>query len=205
MKYSSIVEALTEVRLDRAGDHVAAGVGHQATHAGDLADLHHVPSGARADHHVDGVELLGLERASMAVRDLVGGLGPDLHFLLAALAVGDDALAELVLDLVGLLLVAVEDLGLLDRRLDVLDRDREARPRGEAEAEVLDGIEAAATYGLGVLAARVSTILPMSFLSSGSRYSNPSGSVALKNSRPAVGLVVLRLAVLVGARSSGGT
>ena len=55
------LEALTEVRLDRAGDHVAAGVGHQAAHAGDLADLHHVPAGTRADHHVDGVELLGLE------------------------------------------------------------------------------------------------------------------------------------------------
>ena len=52
------VEALTEVRLDRAGDHVTTGVGHQATHAGDLADLHHVAASTRAHHHLDGVELL---------------------------------------------------------------------------------------------------------------------------------------------------
>src|SRR4029078_10420087 len=39
-------QTLTEVRLDGAGDHVTARVGHQATHAGDLPDLHHVPSGA---------------------------------------------------------------------------------------------------------------------------------------------------------------
>ena len=87
-------QALAEVRLDRPGDHVASGVGHEAAHAGDLADLHHVPSGAGADHHVDGVERLGLEELLHRLAHLLGGLGPDLHFLLAPLTVGDDALAE---------------------------------------------------------------------------------------------------------------
>ena len=41
---------------------------------------------------------------------LVGGVGPDLDFLLAPLVVGDDAPLELLLDLLGFLLVAVEDL-----------------------------------------------------------------------------------------------
>ena len=106
-------QALAEVRLDRPGDHVATGVGHEAAHAGDLADLHHVPAGARAHHHVDGVELLGAQRLLHGVTDLLGGLGPDAHLLLAALTVGDDAPPELRLDLVGLLLELVEDRLLL--------------------------------------------------------------------------------------------
>ena len=141
-------QALTEVRLDRAGDHVAAGVGHQAAHAGDLADLHHVPAGARAHHHLDGVELLGLEASLHRRPAPVGGLGPDLDLLLPALAVGDDAPAELGLDLLRFLLVAVEDLLLLRRGLDVLDRDGEARLGGVAVAEVLDAVERLGHLGL---------------------------------------------------------
>ena len=60
-------EALTEVRLDRARDDLTTRVGHQATHAGDLAHLHDVAAGARADHHLDGVELLARPaRSAMA-------------------------------------------------------------------------------------------------------------------------------------------
>ena len=39
----------------------------------------------------------------------VVAVGPDLDLLLDALAVGDDAAPELLLDLVGLVLVAIED------------------------------------------------------------------------------------------------
>ena len=66
-------QALTEVGLDRPGDHVAPGVGHEAAHAGDLADLHHVPAGTRAHHHVDGVELVLLQLALHRVTHLFGG------------------------------------------------------------------------------------------------------------------------------------
>ncbi len=101
-------QALAEVRLDRARDDLALRVGHQATHARDLADLHDVPPGSRVGHHVDRVGLseLRLHRDL----DLVGRLGPDRDQLLAALVVGDDALAVLHLDLLGLLLVLVQDL-----------------------------------------------------------------------------------------------
>ncbi len=141
-------QALTGVRLDRPGDHVAARVGHQATHAGDLADLHHVPSGTGADHHVDGVELLGREERLHGLAHLLGGLGPDLHFLLAPLAVGDDAPAEVLLLLLGLLLVVGQDCLLLRRRLHVVDGDGQARLGRVVEAEVLDGVEAVADVGL---------------------------------------------------------
>ena len=144
-------EPLTEVALDGSRDHVASGVGHQAAHAGDLADLHHVPSGTGAHHHVDGVELLGGETPLHRLPHLVGGVGPDLHLLLAPLTVGDDALPELLLDLVGFLLVVVEDPALLGRGRDVVDGDGEAGPGGEAEAQVLDAVEAGGHLGLGVV------------------------------------------------------
>ena len=135
------LETLTEVLLDRPRDHVTARVGDEAAHAGDLAHLRHVAAGAGADHHVDRVEALGGELGLHRLLHLGGRIGPDAHLLLAALAVGDDAAAELALDLVGLRLVAVEDLALLRRRLDVVDRHGQPGLRREAVAEVLQGVE----------------------------------------------------------------
>ena len=48
-------QALAEVRLDRPRDDLALRVGDEATHAGELADLHDVPARARVGHHVDRV------------------------------------------------------------------------------------------------------------------------------------------------------
>ena len=135
------LEAFTEVLLDRARDHVTTRVGHEAAHAGDLTHLRHVPASTRADHHVDRVEPLGLELGLHRVLHLGRGVGPDADFHVAPLAVGDDAAAELVLDLVGLGLVAVEDLALGLRRLDVVDRHREAALRRVAVADGLDRVE----------------------------------------------------------------
>jgi hypothetical protein len=152
MKYSSIVEALTEVRLDRAGDHVAAGVGHQAAHAGDLAHLHHVPSGAGSHHHVDRVELLLLEGGLHGGAHLVGGVGPDLHLLLAPLAVGDDAPAELLLDLVGLAPRSRRgSRPLLRRGAHVVDRHGETRRDAKRKQRSFSASSDSATVGLVVL------------------------------------------------------
>ena len=60
-----------------------------------------------------GLNVVLLQLALHRGAHLFGGRGPDLHFLLAPLTVGDDALEELVLDLLGPLLVAVEDLALV--------------------------------------------------------------------------------------------
>ena len=98
----------------------------EATHAGDLTHLRHVAAGARADHHVDRVEPLRLELELHRLLNFGGGVGPDAYFLLTALAVGDDAAAELVLDLVGASLVLVEECLLGLRGLDVVDRHRQA-------------------------------------------------------------------------------
>src|SRR5690606_1008629 len=74
---------------------------------------------------------------------------PALDLLLLALAVGDDALAELLLDLVGLFLVAVEDLVLVGRGPHVVDRHGEPRTGGPVEAELLHRVERAGGDRLG--------------------------------------------------------
>src|SRR5262245_21814913 len=132
-------QALAEVRLDRPRDDLALRVGHQAAHAGDLADLHDVPAGTRVGHHVDRVGLaeLGLHR----VLDLVGRIGPDRDELLTALVVGDDALAVLGLDPRRVLLVPVQDLRLVGRGRDVLDAEGHAGSGGVVEPDVLQVVE----------------------------------------------------------------
>ena len=132
-------QALAEVRLDRPRDDLALRVGHEAAHARDLADLHDVPAGTRVGHHVDRVRLaeLGLH----GVLHLVGRLGPDRDELLPALVVGDDALAVLALDLRGVLLVPVQDRGLVRRGRDVLDAERHTGSRRVVEPDVLQVVE----------------------------------------------------------------
>jgi hypothetical protein len=94
-------EAFAVARLDGSRNHVAARVGDQPAHAGDLAHLQHVAASTRTDHHVERVELHRLERDLHRVLDLGGRLGPDLDLFLTTLPIGDDTATELLLDLVG--------------------------------------------------------------------------------------------------------
>jgi len=55
------VQALAEVRRDRRLDDRAVRLGHQAAHAGQLADLRGGTARAGVGHHVDGVERLLLD------------------------------------------------------------------------------------------------------------------------------------------------
>src|SRR5439155_16454486 len=73
--------------------------------------------------------------------DLLGGLVPALRNRLLALLGGDVALLVLALDLLGLALVAVEDLLLVGRRDDVVLRDRDPGLGGVVEAEVLERVQ----------------------------------------------------------------
>ena len=88
-------QALTEVGLDRDFDGLTGGVGHQATHAGQLTDLAHGSTGAGVRHHIDGVE--PAQVLLQGVGNLVGGLFPLGHGQAVAFVVGDiAALVELV-------------------------------------------------------------------------------------------------------------
>ena len=143
-------QSLAERRGDRALDDVAVRRGHESAHAGELADLQLRAAGLRVDEHVDRVQLgrvlvLGadvlVDRLVELVADLLGRRGPDVDDLVVALAVGDDALLELLLDLVGGL-ARLRDLGVLLGRADhVLEAHRRAGDRREAVAERLEAVD----------------------------------------------------------------
>ena len=65
------VQAFAEVGRDRRLDDRAVRLGHQAAHAGQLADLRRAAARARVGHHVDGVERLLLHLLAVAVDDLL--------------------------------------------------------------------------------------------------------------------------------------
>ena len=143
-------ETLAERRGDRALDDVARRVGHEAAHAGELADLQLGAAGLGVDHHVDRVQLrrLGVLRRDVAVDRLVqlvahllGGCGPDVDDLVVAFAGGDDALLELALDL-GDLGAGLRDHVVLHRRADhVLQAHRRAGHGHVVVPEVLEVVD----------------------------------------------------------------
>ena len=156
------VQPLAEVRRDRRLDDGAVRLRHQAAHAGELADLRGRAARAGVGHHVDGVERLlehgaallsfiGAQPSFLASQSMTGslpeaihhGLGhhvagptPDVHHLVVALALGDQAGGVLRLDLLHLLLGVGDDLALLRRHLHVVHRDRHAGAGGQREAGV---------------------------------------------------------------------
>src|SRR5437773_4275691 len=138
-------EAFAEVRRDRRLDDLARGLGHETAHACQLADLLLAAPRAGVGHHVDRVELAALlaalELAEHLLRDELRGVRPDVDDLVVALAVRDDAVLVLLLDLVHLV-ARLRDVPLLRRRdVHVVDPDRQPRERRVAEAEVLQLVE----------------------------------------------------------------
>src|SRR4051812_958982 len=132
-------QALHEVGLDRSLDDLALRIRHQASHAGQLADLLERATGTRVGHHEDRVE--DVQVLLHRLTHLVGGRRPLLDDALVALLLRDQARVVLVLDLAHLALVTVEDLLLLGRNHDVVLRHRDAGLRREPEAEVLERVE----------------------------------------------------------------
>ena len=141
-------QALAEVRLDRAVDDLALRVRHQASHAGQLADLLDVPAGSRVRHHVDGVELV--EVGGHRLSDVLVRGRPHVDDLTVTLVLGDEAAVVLLLDAGDLLVARGEQAGLLVRDLDVVDGDGDAGARGVVEAETLDLVEDARHLRRGV-------------------------------------------------------
>ena len=132
-------QALHEVGLDRALDDLALRIRHQAAHAGQLADLLEGAAGAGVGHHEDRVQLV--ERLLHRLRDVFGGLRPEVDDLLVALLLGDEAALVELLDVRHPLLVAGEDLLLRQRDDDVVLRDRDPGLGRVVEAERLDLVE----------------------------------------------------------------
>ena len=98
-------QAFAEVRGDRPFDDFARRFRHQTAHAGELIHLLAIAARAGIDHQVNRVQFLAalvmLESAEHDVGNLVTRVRPDVDDLVVTLAIGDDALAILLLDLVG--------------------------------------------------------------------------------------------------------
>src|SRR5690606_1052397 len=136
------VEALAEVRADRQLDGLARRVRHQATHAGELADLLGVTTRARLGHHVERVERhVLLEVLEHGVLDLLRGVVPQADDLVEALALREEAALGRLLDAGQLALGLLDQLLLLLGDRHVVDADRDARGRRELEAVLLQAVE----------------------------------------------------------------
>ena len=113
-------EAFLEVGDDRALDDLAGRLRHQAAHAGELAHLRRRTAGAGMRHHVDRVDLrlgalLGrrLHRRDFLHHrfgDLLGALRPGVDDLVVLLALGDQAVVVLLLELLDQLAGVLDDL-----------------------------------------------------------------------------------------------
>ena len=139
-------EALAEVRADRRLDDLARRLGHQAAHAGQLADLLLAAAGARVGHDVDRVE------AALACR----GAPSRLNIASAIFSVTSDHTAmtlfrrsPLVIapsryccsTLITSLRAALHQGRLVLRDDQVLDADRHAGARGIGEAHLLQPVQ----------------------------------------------------------------
>ena len=134
------LEAFTEVRRDRRLDDLARRLGHQAAHARQLTNLLLRTARARVGHDVDRVEVAArlvelLHLPEHRVRDLLGDFRPDGDDLVVALAVGDRAFVVLPFDLDHFGAGVLDQCRLFRRDDQVVDADRQARPRRVGEAE----------------------------------------------------------------------
>ena len=138
-------KTFAEVGNDRALDNLAGRFGHQAAHAAELLDLGLVTPRAGIDHHEQRrslvLAIVVLDFAVERIGDRVGRLGPDVHDLLVALAIGDHTVAVLLGDLFDLFVGLGDDLLLLlgDHHID--DTDGSAGTGGFLETEGLEVIE----------------------------------------------------------------
>ena len=143
-------QAFTEVGLDGDLNGTAGGIGHQATHTGQLTDLSHGATGAGVRHHVDGVELVQV--ALQSVGDILGGLLPLLDHQTVTLVVGDIALAVEVFDLHHLALGLLHQLILDGRHHHVGNGHGDSALGGILIAQSLDPVQHLGGDGKAVLA-----------------------------------------------------
>src|SRR5690554_166115 len=142
-------QTFAEVRGDRGLDDRAVRLGHQAAHAGQLADLGRATTRTGVRHHVHGVEGLLQDLFALAVDDLVlgqvghhrlghfvVGLGPEVDHLVVFLALGHQTGSVLGFDFLHFLSGGIDDASLLGRDLEVVHADRHAGQGRVGEAGV---------------------------------------------------------------------
>src|SRR5207249_2836391 len=123
-------QSLAEVGENRALDDFAGRLGHQAAHAGQLANLLLRATGFAVHHHEDGIQfgpaVVVFHGGVHDVGNLVRRVRPDVDDLVVALAVGDDAAAVLFLDFADVVMRLANHHGFLPRHDHVVDADGNA-------------------------------------------------------------------------------
>ncbi len=143
-------EPFLEVGDDRALDDLARRLGHQAAHAGELTHLRRRAARAGMRHHVDRVDLgfgallgrglRGRDFLHHRFGDLLGALRPGVDHLVVLLALGDQAVIVLLLEVLDLLAGVFDDLLLGARHHHVVLAERDAGLEGVVEAERHDAV-----------------------------------------------------------------
>src|SRR6185437_9477525 len=138
-------ETFTEVGRDGRFNDFARRLGHEAAHAGELANLLFGSASAGISHHVNRVHAAGLVQLLHIVEHLVGhffrDVGPDFNNFVIALAVGDGAVKVLLLDVDHLLFGFADQVLLVIGDDHVINADGQAGLGGKAEADFLYLVE----------------------------------------------------------------
>ncbi len=142
-------QAFLEVGNDRRFDDLTRRLGHQAAHAGQLTHLRRRTARARMRHHVDRVDLqldtLGglLGRGDFLhhlLGDLFARLRPGVDHLVVFLAMGDQAVVVLLLEILGEGARRIDDLPLAVRHHHVVLAERDAGLERVIEAKRHDPV-----------------------------------------------------------------
>src|SRR5205807_2113540 len=138
-------ETLTEVGGDGCLNDFTGRLGHEAAHAGELANLLLRSTGAGVGHNINRVQLADLIQLLHVVEhfigDLLGHVRPDFDHLVVTLTVGDSSIQILLLDGNALLFCVSYQTFLVVRDDHVINADGETGLGGIAEPKFLDLIE----------------------------------------------------------------
>ena len=158
-------QALLEVGDDRRLDDLARGLCHQAAHAGELTHLRRRAARTRMRHHVDrvdvGIRALGvlLGRGDFLhhlLGDFFGRLRPGVDHLVVLLAMGDQAVIVLLLEILGERARGVDDLPFGVRHDHVVLAERDTGLERVVEAERHDAV--AEDHGLLLAAVAIDLV-----------------------------------------------
>src|SRR5690554_32319 len=143
------VQPFAEVGGNGRFDDRAIGLGHEATHAGQLTDLRRRTPGAGVGHHVDGVERFlahffakavddrfGRQLFHHGLADAVAGLAPDVDNVVVAFLRGNETRGVLLVDFLHFAGGLRQDFFLDGRHDHVAHGDGNAATRGQTEARL---------------------------------------------------------------------
>ena len=140
-------QAFAEVRLDRRFDDLAARLGHQTAHTGQLANLFDTTASTRVSHQVNRVHVRAVfadvvfQFVHHRLGDLLTSVSPVIEHLVVSLLIGDHAAVVQLLSLEHERFGLADNLRLVRRRLQIAGSEGETGSRRFAEADFLHAVQ----------------------------------------------------------------